>query len=186
MKLSFEDETELLSLVNDRFISAMYFHSYCLADFSTHFDEQVAKHVTKWLFVLQVQMESQLFDIMDAISNIGFLHKFKMVFDKNPVYKRPSRWLVPFFVKRKPVAALTALPALNTRWLHGSINEGIFTSRAEVAVHFMDTSTTDNIFCEGDTKTVLFTQLTNMILLQYSDAIWTRPSVVQNCRMSTY
>lgn len=57
-----EEAIEVFRPANVRFRKAIEIQSYRLAHYSTHDNEQYAKHITEWACRLQIQMKSQLFD----------------------------------------------------------------------------------------------------------------------------
>lgn len=60
-----------------------------------HLDDQVGHLVNKWPSGLQVQIRSQLFDHMDPMLIIRFLHAFKTAWDNNQVHEGAALGLVP-------------------------------------------------------------------------------------------
>lgn len=77
----------------------MDLHSFRLAEKSSCFNEQKAKHVAEWSYRLQVDFKSKLFDHMDPMLTIEF-SILKMVCDNNRVHEEAEMGLVPFFIKK--------------------------------------------------------------------------------------
>lgn len=65
------NKLKVLSPVNDRFSMALDFITFLLAERSSLYDDQVKRHVAKWVSKLQFQMKAQVFDLMDPF----FYHK---------------------------------------------------------------------------------------------------------------
>lgn len=161
-----EDGVEVLHAVNEWFRLVMDFHGYRLADRSTHYKEQATNHPANWASRPQVQMKSELFEIMDQISIIGFIHAFKTAGDNNRVQEGAPMWLVILFIKKTPAEALAGRLSLKHRSSHGSVPEVMLTSYVQVKSHLSDTDATYDIIAVTDIEIVRFTQPKNMLRLQ--------------------
>lgn len=67
-----KNKVEVFQTVNNRFKTAIDFHSYRLACHSPYYGEQVAKNVIKFASRLQVYMESSLFDPWTPYQSLYF------------------------------------------------------------------------------------------------------------------
>lgn len=86
--------------MKDCFKKAMNYHSYWLTNRSWNYDGKVAKHVAKWASGFRSIKKSQLFDPMDTISVMGFLHAFNMDCDTNQVHEGAAMWLDPLLYEK--------------------------------------------------------------------------------------
>lgn len=114
-------------------------HSHVLADCQQHYVDQVSNCIAKWASKLQVQKTCQLFDLMDLLSIIRFLHEFKMFCDNNGLNEQAAIWLVPFFMKKPAAAALTDPLSLKSKLSHGSAKEYLLTWYVQVVFHLLQT-----------------------------------------------
>lgn len=78
-----EKEWTLVHPVNDRSQEGIDSRTYRLADKSSSYYDEIARIVAKWAKRPQVQMRSQIFDLFDPISFIGFLSAFRSACDMN-------------------------------------------------------------------------------------------------------
>lgn len=97
-----------LRMVPGSFRTSLGNKNYCIVERSSLYDDQVEKLVTKWASRWQVQMKVQLFDPVDFILIIGFLHRFKLAGDSNRIYERAAIRLLFHFKRESAAAALTA------------------------------------------------------------------------------
>lgn len=68
---SSHESLPVIQPVNAYFKTATHYHSYCLADRSEHYDNDVATHFPKMAQQLEVQLKSQMFDGLDPIKILG-------------------------------------------------------------------------------------------------------------------
>lgn len=160
VKLSFhkEHEVEVFRPANDRARISMDFHRYCSEDRSTRYNKQAAKNFAKWVSTLQVQMKSRLFDPMDPLSRIRFLHAYKMSCDNSGLQEANAVWLVPFLMKEKAVLAPTACLSLKCRSLYGSVKAWMPTSHGRVVNHHLKTYAIVDMITKAGMEIVRFTQ----------------------------
>lgn len=69
------------------------FNTYCLAGRPWLYDDQVAKHVTKYASRLQAQMKGHTFDPMYPVPIIGLFHTFMVACDDNGIHEEATMWL---------------------------------------------------------------------------------------------
>lgn len=85
-------EKEWLAIrpVNDRFQESSDYWTYLFVDKSSHYDEELARSLAKWVKRQQAQKKSQIFVLLHPILTISFLSGFKMVHDTNGVHERAA------------------------------------------------------------------------------------------------
>lgn len=106
---------------------------------------------------------------MDPLPSIGFLHTLIMASDSSRVYERAAMLLVSCFGKNTAPAALTEPLSSKSRWMHGSVKNGMLTCYVQAGNYFLGTYATDNLIAEPHGEIVRFTPQTNMPALQYGD-----------------
>lgn len=65
-----------------------------------------------------------MFDPVNPISIIGFIHAFILAIDNDGVYKEAAMLLIPFFMMKSVAAALTAPSPLNSDYRLVASNVG--------------------------------------------------------------
>lgn len=150
----------------------MDFHRYRLADRSTHYEEEVAKHVAKRVCRLKVRMDSQLFGPWTRYQILDSCTPLRWPRDSNKANKGAIMRLPPFIIRRTAAAALKERFSLKDRLLNGSLKEDMLTSHVPFVNTLMGTYETDDIIAKADREIVSFTQPTNFSPLQCANALW--------------
>lgn len=103
-----DNEKPVAQRVNDRFWKAFLdYRTTLLADKSSHYNDEVARNVSRWTKRFQIQIKLHGFDLFEPISIISFLSAFRLACDINRVNGVEALGLLLIFIKFHAAATLT-------------------------------------------------------------------------------
>lgn len=166
--------TNFICHVNHRYWKALGLHTYCLANKSGLYEDQVVGGAAKWAKCLAVQMKTKIVEPHDFISITPFLHLFKTECDTSRIHEGAGVCLLLFLIWKQPNTDLNSRVALREKFSCTHNKERTLRTYFDVVIHLLETTAMDNGIIVTDFGTVRFTQTPIKSLIAYAELLGTK------------
>lgn len=150
----------------------MDYRSYRFTDRSPHYDDDVARHITKMASGLETEPRSQMFDVSVPITTLIFFHASQRRVT-GMAFMRVLQCDYSTFLKKPTGAICSALECYTSS--HPSRQKEKLTCHCQAVNYVLNTYATDDIIAELYVKFISYKQPKDLSAVDHSHALRQKP-----------